>query len=396
MASDSVEPRPFELVVLGNPGSRRLVSLDLALEQSGMPPARVVPYLEYLCGRARLADLIREGNVLRIESPGQNFEVERAILADGAELLPPDSSVRIDRAELDRLSFDHGRILGPKQWYLGFSRLLTRIEQDRASCPVHAVMNAPGSIGLLFDKTRCHARLIAEGLPCPRALGPIVSYDALRDRMRETRVGRVFVKLNCGSSASGVVAFESNGRRVQGFTTTELVEPSNGRGPVLYNSRRIRRIEDERAIARLIDALALEDVHVEQWVPKAGLDGHTFDVRVVVIAGRPEHAVVRMSRSPMTNLHLKNRRADVALLRSRMSVAAWESLLVTCRRVACVFPDCQYLGVDVAVLPGFRRHVVLEVNAFGDHLPGVIDASGRDCYTAELDALAISATGASR
>ena len=43
-------------------------------------------------------------------------------------------------------------------------------------------------------------------------------------------------------------------------------------------------------------------------MPKAGLAGHVFDLRVVVIAGRARHAVVRMSRGPMTNLHLLNRR----------------------------------------------------------------------------------------
>jgi hypothetical protein len=89
----------------------------------------------------------------------------------------------------------------------------------------------------------------------------------------------------------------------------------------------------------------------------------------------------------MTNLHLKNRRAGVDGLRSRMGNPAWQALLETCVRVSEVFPGCQYVGVDLAVLPGYRRHVVLEVNAFGDLLPGVLDGAGRDTYTAELRAL---------
>ena len=36
--------------------------------------------------------------------------------------------------------------------------------------------------------------------------------------------------------------------------------------------------------------------------------------------------------------------------------------------------------------PGFRRHAVAEVNAFGDLLPGLL-VDGRDTYAAQLEAL---------
>src|SRR4029077_16576443 len=98
------------------------------------------------------------------------------------------------------------------------------------------------------------------------------------------------------------------------------------------NSRRIRRYEQAGEIAELIDALCRERVHVEQWVPKAALEGMAFDLRVVVIAGRAEHVVPRLGRGPMTNLHLKNRRGDVAALRAKMESPDWEAALHTCRR----------------------------------------------------------------
>ena len=40
--------------------------------------------------------------------------------------------------------------------------------------------------------------------------------------MEATRQRRVFVKLACGSSASGVVAFRTAGPRMQAITTVEL------------------------------------------------------------------------------------------------------------------------------------------------------------------------------
>ena len=74
-------------------------------------------------------------------------------------------------------------------------------------------------------------------------------------------------------------------------------------------------------IAALIDALCSHRVHVEEWIPKAGLDGHTLDLRVVVIDGTARQIVARLSRSPMTNLHLLNERGDPAAVRERRRLA---------------------------------------------------------------------------
>ena len=127
-------------------------------------------------------------------------------------------------------------------------------------------------------------------------------------------------------------------------------------------------------------------MHVERWVPKAGIDGQTFDLRVVVIAGRAEHVVVRMARGPMTNLHLGNSRGDPTALREKMKDGAWEAAMASCERAASAFPRSLLAGVDLLIAPGYRRHAVLEVNAFGDLLHGVL-ARGLDTHSAEVEAL---------
>ncbi len=38
------------------------------------------------------------------------------------------------------------------------------------------------------------------------------------------------------------------------------------------------------------------------------------------------------------------------------------------------------LGIDLMVAPSLRRFAVAEVNAFGDLLPGIVDAQGRSTY----------------
>jgi hypothetical protein len=366
---------------VANPDSRRVVLFQQALAGLGLPAARVVPWIDLLSGRATLASIVRPGSVVRIDSPGRDFAVEKALLAAGADVPDDPGPTRWTRAEVEALVFDKGRILCPRQWYLGFREALRQIEAQLACCPEHLLVCSPREIEVMFDKGLCHERLAAGGLAVAPPLGRPRSYDELRQRMQQTGRRRVFVKLAPGSSASGMAAYETSGRREQAISTVEMFH--QGGELRLYNSRNLRRYTQHAQIVALIDALCREGVWVEQWIPKAGLDGHACDLRVLVIGGRPRHTVVRLGRGPMTNLHLKNRRGDVAMLRERMGDEAWQAGLETCTRAAALFPGCLHAGIDLLVTSGYHKHVVAEVNAFGDLLPGILH-DGQDTYTAEL------------
>ncbi len=386
VSAPCIAPAP-RVVVVGNPESRRVALFQESLAARGLAPAVIVPYADLLAGRAALEPFVTEAAILRIESPDRDFDVERALIAAGAGENDEDAPARVGRIGRDealRLDFDRGRILYPRQWYLGFRGLLRRIERQRACCPPHLVMNRTDDIAVMFDKPTCHALFEEHGVPCPPGLGTPRGYADLCQRMDQAGMQRVFVKLAHGSSASGVVALETDGRRVQATTTVEAVDSE--RGLRLYNTRAVRRLTDERQIAAVIDALCAERAHAERWVPKASLAGGPFDLRVVVIGGRAMHAVARVGHSPMTNLHLKSQRADPELVRSRMTPGAWDQFLHSCEQAAGVVPESLYTGVDVVISPGFRRHAVLEINAFGDLLPGIL-FKGQDTYSAELAAL---------
>ena len=357
------------VVVLGNPVGPRVERFQAALRRFDQPAASVISYLDLLTGRADLASLLGPGATLRVDSPGGDWAVERALIARGAGVEDPGgAATRVDAAGAAALPEDRGRVRYPRQWYLGFRDLLRRVDRDRQLCPGHRTMNDPADIEVLFDKPRCQARLAALGVAVPPGLGPVGSYAELRDRMAAAGVRRVFVKLAHGSSASGVVALATNGARVVATTTVDLVR--SGGDVRLYNTRAVRRVEDAGEVAAIVDELAAEGVQAERWVPKASLGGRTFDLRVLVIAGRAAHVVVRLSRGPLTNLHLRNDRADPRALRGRMPPGAWDAAMTTAERAAGAFPGSLHVGVDLLIAPGFRRHAVLEANAFGDLLHG--------------------------
>jgi hypothetical protein len=345
------------LTVVGNPDNRRVGLFRAAVHAAGLPDPVVVSWLDVLTGRHRGFE---PGSLVRIDSPGEDAEVDRLLRGAGRRL-------------------EKGEINGTAAWYRGLLAALDRLAaQARASDAT--LVPDPAEIAVLFDKRDCHARLQRVGIPVPPALPSPSSYMELRKAMAAAGWSRVFVKPAHGSSASGVIALRVAGARVLATTSIER------EGDRLFNSLRVRDYRDEVAVASMVDRLAPDGLHVERWFPKAGLDGRVVDLRVAVVAGRASHVVVRASRSPMTNLHLGGARGDLSALRAAAGQIAYSSALRTCERVGSLFPGCLQVGVDLMFAPDWRRHAVAEVNAFGDLLPGLL-VGGRDTYAEQVAAL---------
>ncbi|MFG2789603.1 STM4014 family protein [Streptomyces sp. NPDC048419] len=357
-----VSPGGPRFAVVGNPENRRVSLFADAVRATGLPGPRVVAWTDVL--RERGAGFAPD-EIVRIDSPGENPEVDRML----------------------RGTQDPTRVEGSARWYAGFTAALRTLRGGIR-------LDDPGDLAVLFDKRACHAMLDAAGVPVPAsptsgpAGAPVRGWDDVRALMREHRMPRLFVKPAHGSSASGVLAVETGGGRIRATTSVELAADGG-----LYNSLRVRRYDSERDVAVIVDALASDGLHLERWVPKASQQGRAADLRVVVVAGRATHAVVRTSRTPLTNLHLGGRRGELAAVREAVEAAGarWSDLLEVCERAASCFPRTLCLGVDLLPAVGWRRAFVGEVNAFGDLLPRLTGlpgsgAEGQDTYAAQVAA----------
>lgn len=350
------------LVVLANSESSRVSFLNEALLRRGVAPAVVIPWLEFLQGSMHLGDVVQAGDFVRIESPGRNAAVEAQL-------------VGIERTA------EHGEIWFPRPWYTGFCRALKTLKRQLADAPPHSLLNDPDEVAVFFDKSATHTRFLNAGLPVPRRLPSPENLSQLAEAMGQMQIRQAFVKLAHGSSASGAMATRTGGNGDwRAYTTVEQVEDR------LYNNRHIRTINDPEAIDKLLHALAPHGLHCEEWLPKATLHGSSFDLRALVIRGRLRHVVARISDTPMTNLHLLNRRADAETVRATVGETAWDALNELAERVAAVFPKSLHIGLDVMWLPKFRRLYILEANAFGDLLPGTL-WNNQTTYEAELEAI---------
>lgn len=354
------------LAVVGVPENRRVTLFREAALRAGLPAPRVVSWRDVLAGRARFDP----GERVRLDSPGEDPVLDR-LLRDIA---------------------DPTRVEGTARWYRRFTAAAGALAARVAECGAE-LLDDPADLAVLFDKRRCHAVLAAAGVPVPPsptsgATRPVRGWADVRALLAEPGMGRAFVKLAHGSSASGVLAIETApGGRVAAVTSV-----SRGAAGELFNSLRPHRYPAEREVAALVDALAPDGLHVERWLPKASLHGRSADVRVVVVAGRATHAVVRTGRSVITNLHLGGARGDLAAARAAAG-AQWGAALAAAEAAAACFPRFSRVGVDVLPAIGWRHFAVGEVNAFGDLLPRLTGldgsgAEGMDTYDAQIAAIA--------
>ncbi|MFC8371065.1 STM4014 family protein [Streptomyces sp. NPDC057239] len=364
---------PVRLAVVGNPENRRTALFTDAARAAGLPAPRVVPWERVL--REGGADFAAD-EAVRLDSPGENPDVDRLL----------------------RDVQDPTRVEGSARWYARFTEAVRGLRGG-------VRLDDAGELAVMFDKRRCHAVLDAADVPVPESptSGPdavrVTGWDDVRTVMREHRMPRLFVKLAHGSSASGVLAVEASGSGcIRATTSVELT--GDGR---LFNSLTVRRYEREQDIAAVVDALAPDGLHLERWLPKASQRGRAADLRVVVVAGRATHAVVRTSTSPMTNLHLGGTRGDLDAVRDAVEAAGgrWPDVLAVCERAAACFPRTLCVGVDLLPAVGWRRFAVGEVNAFGDLLPRLTGlpgsgAEGLDTYAAQVAAVLRRTTGPSR
>ncbi|TDD73264.1 hypothetical protein E1293_31885 [Actinomadura darangshiensis] len=347
----------MSLVVVGTPGDRRPALFAEACRSAGLPEPRLVPWPDLLRGTPLAFDA---GDVVRVDSPGEDAEADALLRGPG----------------------EPARVGGGARWHRTFTAALRRLS-SAASASGARLLGDVDEIGVMFDKRLTHARLLSAGVPVPAALPEVDGYVALRARMDEAGERRVFVKPAHGSSASGVVALQTAPGRVRAVTSASMA------GDMLFNSLRVRSYSTEEEVAALIGLLAPDGLHVERWLPKATLGGRVFDLRVVLIGGEPTHAVVRTSRTPMTNLHLGGSRGDLGAVQRALGEDGWRRALDVCARAAACFPNSPMAGVDLLVGHGLKRFAVCEVNAFGDLLPGLTGlpgggAEGLDTYGAQV------------
>lgn len=442
-------------ILFGNPGNKRTAGWQQALSHHGRAAALEVPYVRLLHAIRAEESLpeVMEGMssrqqavlpdeqqplLLRLDAPGDDFAVERGLIALGAEdaegwnndeLVPLNRLTeghRISAAEARTLPPQHGRIFYPAQWFRGYCRLLSWLQrQVKLYVPQARWLNTPADVALMFDKRACSQHLATAGVAVPPMLSAldnpewqnlqqmndplyaealrqslhsahhpsfmageehlgITGYEHLHRMMKQQYARRVFIKLFCGSAASGVIAYQYQPHTGAEIAMTTIgMEQVNGEY-IFYNSGRLIRYTQQDDIRRIVDWLAIEGIHVERWVSKDMMNGKAYDVRQLVCREGAGHAVARLSRTPITNLHLRNER--ILLEDCSLPSQTVQGISAVAMQALSCFEGSFCAGMDVLVPQHGGHPLIMDVNPFGDLLYHVRH-QGLSPYEWELDCL---------
>jgi hypothetical protein len=372
----------MQVVILGNPENRRVTHFQEALKKEGWPEADVCSWTDFLNNPSCLDGRPDVPTFLRIDSCGENQQVEQQLLESGFPQTEGLSCRSISPSELRTLGPAHGRLLCPRQVHLGFEQALQELGQI-CRRKAHWKWSAqPDSIATCFNKAASATLFRSLGIGVPEQLEPPENFEALIEGMRSRQWTSAFVKLSCGSSASGLGVFSTAQGGPRLHTTVEAI------GYDFFNTLKVRTVTKGQDIQNILEFILGEGAVVERAVPKARLKKAYFDLRVLCIAGEPRFFVVRQNTHPITNLHLGGWRGDFDALRALVADEHFENMLNSCRLAARAL-GMLHVGLDVLFEPGFERHRIIEANAFGDLLPR-LEVQGRDVWqwqVAQLNSL---------
>jgi hypothetical protein len=366
-------------VLIANPETKRCETYRRELlafwaARRVTPEVELVPWADVAQRDGCLDDLsaFDRPAIVRLESPGKDERVLRLLLQAGGRDDPAESL-----GDWHALEIPKGLLLRPGLWYRGFRRVLRGLARSLAVRPHLSPTACPLAVAEMFDKTATAAKLHAAGVPVPDWLDD--PHDAFAE-LAEGGDGRgwnsIYLKLNAGSSATGIIALRWREGQLHGTTTLAEI------GGQFFNSRRLADLNGP-ALERAANFLLGEGAFAQQGISMAQIGGQNFDVRVVCIHGRPAASIFRISPGPMTNLHLGGRRGDFGPCRAAIPTRDWLDALDHCAEAAACF-DSAIAGVDLLFEHGFRRHFVLEVNAFGDFFPGWTGLGGQSVHALEI------------
>lgn len=345
-------------------------------EHGRRPTWNVQPWLDVIRSDGMLPLESDAETVVRIESPARGFDVTRCLLEAGQRSLGPVEQT----CDWSVVPFQLGRLIRPGLVHQGWQRVLEGLQRSFDGCENLRPLAQPKQIAEMFDKNATLNQLRRHQIPCPESIDPPESASELLEELKERRWPVAYVKLATGSSASGFAVVRPQADPPAAITSAVKIDGE------FYNTLRLKEIQGT-LLHETLDFILREGASVQKGIPMAQIQGENFDVRVVVIYGEPAFTIFRLSKEPMTNLHLGGRRGDPTFCRAQIPQRAWLDAIDHCVEAAALY-DSAVVGVDLIFERSYMRHYILELNAFGDFFPGWTNQDGKTVHRYEIEATA--------
>jgi hypothetical protein len=226
------------------------------------------------------------------------------------------------------------------------------------SLPNIKFLNTPQSISDVLSKKHCKKVLLQNNINTTSFLNfNIKDYTQLKEAMYANKIYAVFIKPNYGSGAAGVIAYRYNPVLCKEVMYTSLTAE-------LSNTKRIKKYEDKHDIKNIIDKILNSNTIIERWMPKSTYLDYIYDLRVVVQFGKVDFIVCRLSKNPITNLHLNNNALNIKEL--NLKEEKLEEINNLCIKAVSMFSNLKVAGVDILLTKNELKPYIIEINGQGD------------------------------
>lgn len=357
----------IQFLLIGDLRGRRIKAFTQCLKDLNIYNYKVISWMEILDDISIFQSNLKENTIVKLEPPEKDLEIYRKFLIKGEE------KGIICKEKIMKLDFSKYPIVAPAQWYEGFKVVL----QDMKKI-VHAVdfniflMNDFEDVINMMDKSRTYDLLEKHmknsEFYLPKRLEMPKSYKELRE-IYGNQLMKCFIKLRYGSGSTGILAYSNHPKRGEEKVFTSLnFQKSNGE-KMFFSNYRVNCFKEREVVEELMNWVLNNGAHMEKWIPKSTYKGYAFDTRAFVLEKKSSYLLSRLSKSPITNLHLKNQRKESNEIFEEKDL---KRVAKASEDVMKIFSNSLYAGIDVVTSNSYRPYII-DVNPFGDlfhHLLG--------------------------
>lgn len=365
-----------QFLLIGDPKGKRLDVFINCLKNIDIHNYKIIQWNDVLEDISIIDNNLKENTILKVEPPEKDLEIYRGFLKKGI------NKGNLSKKEIEKIDFSEYPIVEPSQWYYGVQSTFMDIEnllKRNNHRNIFSMVDFNEAL-IMMDKEKTYELLSKNknNFELPKRLKKYTSYEEFRED-NFNKFLKCFIKLKCGSGSTGIIAYVNNPKIKEEKIYTSLNYKEVKGKKVFFGNYKVNCFKDKQVIKNMIDWVLEHGAHIEMWIPKSTYNGYRFDTRAFVIDKKADYLISRLSKTPITNLHLKNKRmeSEEFLKNSELEVIKKAS-----EGVMDTFNNSLYSGIDVVTSTGFKPYII-DVNPFGDLFHNLINTK-RNVYYKEI------------
>lgn len=351
----------IKFLLIGDLTGRRIKHFTDCLKAFNIHNVKVISWIEILNDLSILEKNLKENTIVKLEPPEKDMEIYREFLLKG------EDKGLVSKDEINKIDFSNYPIVAPAQWYEGFKVVLEnmkKIYNHHLNKNIFFMNDFEDTLNMM-DKSKTYdilaCNLKNSEFYLPKRLENPKDCKEFREIYGNQFI-KCFIKLRYGSGSTGILAYSNNPKIKEEKVFTSLNVRNIDDKKVFFGNYKVNCFKEKEVIEELMNWVLYNGAHIEKWIAKSTYEGFSFDTRSFVINKKSAYLISRLSKTPITNLHLKNHREESEKI---LSPNNFKVVSRASEDVMKIFNKSMYAGIDVVTSNSYKPYII-DVNPFGD------------------------------